>query len=618
MSDSGDLVGGGGLELSFVPNLGSRVKETLKKTDEMLNAQNKAALEYARKYPRVTQLWLCFYPYTSVTEPCCNSGPILPPFTVKYWSFHFPPWSDAYGQGLYFPLACTQFYSDLAPYGFLTPCPCWAEYFPFAPTTLTTFALGKTPGRRSFGGFHPLGSWFDFDGDADEYAEHRRLLPTPDPQDDMQIAESYMEGEETNVALLGERGFRAVGNEGKRIFVAPASHVYDARLVEVLHTMSDQGIFVRSAALFTSTPTQFRLVGLEPSSATWQHMGLVLESSHPVHSFGGVWRYLTLEMMSQGMMWTLSPAVLQDGYDYQKLFNLSFDALSFRHIARYLSRHKKDTYKVGFVDCQTESIQLFRTLQAHGKSVRDVVYASLVVSAGLSLDVVKTRLGASLFAGADTAGTLHPNINLELLEPSCPGLFPDALPEMSDSARAAWEACAEPLQLMQATVSIATGNGDDVMLAMQTAAHVNRLSSAAGTLMITPVSMNRLWVHGPQSATDANFHDGHVLSIRFFVTMFAMLSLLAFPIYLYRRSKAALAFERTPIFKQHGRKICYAVVCVFTVGSVFSLVAMLYGAWCLKKHLKTLTAPVIRPAEIQQGCEHQELLAKEEELQPEA
>jgi hypothetical protein len=373
---------------------------------------------------------------------------------------------------------------------------------------------------------------------------------------------------------------------GNRVFVAPSSHIYDARLVEVLHAVADEGISLKSVVFFTTTLSQFKFFGIEPSPDGYQHWGLLLESSRTVEGLGFAWRYITLEMTSGGMMWTLSMTKPRDGYDYMRILNMTYDDLSFREVAQYLSYHRDETYMTGVHDCQTEALELFDRLQTHGKHFRDVVYLTLVVAAGLDEDTVNEDIRQTLCQnGAFHACDLQ--IKLEMTASSCGAALPDVESVLIDRAREVWEACSEPLQLMHAAISVPSGQGSLIIETMQTVVHnehplsVGSKANKTRAFIMAAASLDQVQAPGPKSTTDQKFHNGDHFSTRFVLIclgLVVILSSLLFFIYkLWKRFAGMPRSAREVNIKLSGPKavgvvaVCTSSIVLFVVGAAWAL-----------------------------------------------
>lgn len=177
-------------------------------------------------------------------------------------------------------------------------------------------------------------------------------------------------GDEQNIELYGKEGSTYEQHHGdRRILFAPKGNVYDARLVEALYTFARQGATLKRATLFSTTITQFAYTGLNPQDSNFQHLGVTLRFSKPVVFQNASWDFLTLEMMSDGLMWQLTESVPTMGYSYQKKLSMDYDDLSPKVVARFVADYQGEKYKVGLTDCQTLAADLAQRLALHGRSL---------------------------------------------------------------------------------------------------------------------------------------------------------------------------------------------------------------------------------------------------------
>jgi len=199
-----------------------------------------------------------------------------------------------------------------------------------------------------------------------------------------------------NEKLYGTAGV-AYEKNGGFFFVAPQGNVYDARLVEALYNFADQGALVRSATLFSSTLSQLEAVGLHPKESMLQHMGVTLEFSQPVRLGERKWRFLTLEMVANGLMWILSSETAPElGYALQQTSAMTFDGLSPKIVARYVASQQGRTYHVGKANCQTIALELTQRLSLHGRSLQSLEQAETGIFHGPT-HVEFSNLHASFF-----------------------------------------------------------------------------------------------------------------------------------------------------------------------------------------------------------------------------
>ena len=159
--------------------------------------------------------------------------------------------------------------------------------------------------------------------------------------------ERRLAGSDENIIMFGSEGKALASASGARQFFAPDANVYDARLVAGLYDFGKQGASLVRVTLFTTALQQFEIAGVNPKGSDYQHLGLTFEFSKPVQFDGGSVRFLTLEMMAQGMMWTLNAeSAPTTNYNYQKKLTLSYHNLSPNVVARYLAEQQGRRYAV--------------------------------------------------------------------------------------------------------------------------------------------------------------------------------------------------------------------------------------------------------------------------------
>merc|ERR1719375_1547978 len=361
-------------------------------------------------------------------------------------SCHCMPSSNVYGEGYFFPWAiCGIYYLNSCPYG---PC------FTSCPEKLWSSAwneCGRQWPERTSCSSHPYAS-SNSDGYVNNEFQEMYDKATGGAKKGKHVRRLL--GEESNQALYGTEGSRFGTSEGGQLFFAPNQHVYDARLVEALYEFARQGAKLKSVKLFTTTILQLAMIGLNPPSSSHQHLGITLEFSKDVEYAGKKWHFLTLEMMSSGLMWQVTQeAPPAKDYAYQKEISMAYHDLSPRLVARYVADQRDRVYRTGSVDCQTFAVQLAQRLSLHGRSLLAVdglgqrtAYAYLIEPSGASkLPALRAALTNMLRRrGVD----LHLKAEPAVLR--CPSAAP-AWGPMGHAARLAWSACSEPLSLVPVT-----------------------------------------------------------------------------------------------------------------------------------------------------------------------
>jgi len=130
---------------------------------------------------------------------------------------------------------------------------------------------------------------------------------------------------------------------------------------------------------FSTTIVWFKLLGVSPPDSDFQHLGVTLELSKSVKYDGAEWRFLTLELMGSGLMWTLTASTPPaTGYDYLKEITMTYDDLSLRMVARYVADKRGQVYRTSSTDCQTFALDLAHRLSLHGRSLHSVPDGSFV------------------------------------------------------------------------------------------------------------------------------------------------------------------------------------------------------------------------------------------------
>lgn len=340
--------------------------EALETEEEFYDAADQTSLTYAKNHQAWASSWLLIFPYGIYSEWLSDSGPLFPPYDLDLGSMKLAPCSNAYHLGYSFPSGLLGIgYFTSAPMGLCTPCPTFAEQFGWV-------AYGRPLPDMRFCSSHPLASCSQSDGGAN----NEGLISIEEAndaasEDSRRLRAQPMAGSQTNLEIYGTSGRETTMiGEGIMIFFAPKGHVYDARLVEALHFISEQGATLRVVTLFGTTMSQFKALGINPSDTRKMHMGVTLEFSKPVSLQKGgeaTWRSVTLEMMVHGLMWTMSEdAALTKGYDYQRKWRAVYDKLDPRVVARFISARRNERYRIGSTDCQTLAIDIADRCALHG------------------------------------------------------------------------------------------------------------------------------------------------------------------------------------------------------------------------------------------------------------
>ena len=132
--------------------------------------------KYAKKYKGLTWAFLlCFNGGGFMMEPCCNSGPPMPRYTIQCSSYNCAPCSNVYDQGYSFPWAfCGMAYCRSCPYG---------PSFTSNPEMLASCAVnpsGRQWPERTICSSHPSGSCASDDHYSDQFFETYKKLKSGD------------------------------------------------------------------------------------------------------------------------------------------------------------------------------------------------------------------------------------------------------------------------------------------------------------------------------------------------------------------------------------------------------------------------------------------------------
>lgn len=358
---------------------------SLKSALELEELRDDMAISYARKYPFLTRFWLWTgfsSAYGVDWEPVCDSGPHWPPQTYAIGNLRSVPPSDAYEQGWssgsgLLGNGLSHFQS--LPFGVFTPCPALQPVF----MSVTGAGCKVPPPDWPLSGLsHPChSSGTLIDGNANnEGLDHWHKVLEEAEDRKLKSWIGSMPGDDVNVKLYNTTGVIRAGRDSKQMIgIAPLSHVYDARLVSLLFRLADEGVQVSVVTLFGMPLEIFRRMGLNPSHSRAQHLGVTLQLSFPANFSVDVtqgdesasndvkFNYLTMEMMGEGLTWTLGAAEPQMHYNYEKKYHVNFTQLSLRPLARYLSIGRDLVYKAVTYDCQTFAMDVLQVCLEHGQ-----------------------------------------------------------------------------------------------------------------------------------------------------------------------------------------------------------------------------------------------------------
>jgi len=307
---------------------------------------------------------------------------------------------------------------------------------------------------------------------------------------------------------------------------------------------------VKTVNLFSTRMQQFKYLGWNPSGSFFQHMGVTVELSRSVQYEDITVRFLTLEMMAPGLMWTVGATQAPtEHYDYQKQRTLVYHSLSPLVIARYLtgSRHRK--YAWGTTDCQTFALELMQRLAMHGRRLQsysgsvhiDVMHPKRVTG----WDVQLTQHIKALL-NRDAKGIMEVKIGAD--EHECPGSTGAGM-AMSEQANRVWSRCTVPLGIAHVEIQVS----DNILGAVQQVLDILSDDDAFGEDSIMFLSVPRLspdLEHGPLSYAEWKTQnkvqfDTHFLLIIIFTVML-LLVVIWFLIKLVTRFSGTEISARSP------------------------------------------------------------------------
>lgn len=461
-----------------------------------------ASRKYAKHHKVLTWIFLLGFEFGTVMwEPVYDCGPLLPEYTTQCCGCHWAPCSNVYRQGYSFPAAFAGiFYFDSYPYGIFTSNPGCLAYIGANPS-------GRQWPERSICGSHPCGSVGHMcdGGDNNEFIE---IYEAAQKHHHSHHHESRrLAGAAENEELYSQAGQELLSTRtGDRVFFAPEGHVYDARLVEALFSFADKGVKVKVVTLFTTRLTQLKVMGWNPDSSSLQHLGVTLELSKPVEHQGFTCRFLTLEMMAPGLMWTCGASgAPSENYDYQQKHMLTYDELSPAVVARYIAGQRDRTYSMGKTDCQTVALELAQRLALHGRRLQSslvsvhvqVMHAAAPAAEATWQNTVDEHI-RSLLRGADDM-TVQVNVGEAVAR--CPSPA-GSLKAMSEEANAAWESCSSPLALTPIELKVRTEHLDiqEVTRVLDVLSDEDGFGEGSGIFLSLPQVGITDFEHGPSYA----------------------------------------------------------------------------------------------------------------------
>lgn len=360
---------------------------------------------------------------------------------------------------------------------------------------------GRQWPERTVCGSHPSGCSNMDNGDNDEFFEIYEKMKSGD-------SSRRLAGADENEMMYGAAGGTTHLSQDKSlVYNAPMRHVYDARLVSGLYDFEKQGASLAKVTLFTTRITQLKIVGVNPDGSDYQHFGLTLELSQPVTFNDEPVRFITLEMMAQGLMWTLSENAPSTGYDYVKKSTMTYDDLSLKYVARYLAEQQGRTYVVGVTDCQTLAAELAMRLSLHGRRLASAnsgmrtVHAYVMWPTSVSIRELKHKI-YELVAAEERA------VELQLVQDvaTCPTKLPH-VQMMSAEAQAAWQACTGELSLTQVSFTTASSNFQELITALEILGDLEAVRGSHGFYLGRPAVSQSELLHGPTHAEYKNLHS---------------------------------------------------------------------------------------------------------------
>eukprot|EP00928_Gymnodinium_smaydae_P038514 TRINITY_DN26552_c0_g5_i1.p1 TRINITY_DN26552_c0_g5~~TRINITY_DN26552_c0_g5_i1.p1 ORF type:complete len:707 (-),score=172.85 TRINITY_DN26552_c0_g5_i1:60-2180(-) len=302
---------------------------------------------YAAHHPLITYVWLYALNLWATLVPCSGSGPFMPEASSNFACIGFLPWWNMFGPGVSIasplgivtetanPGALSWFTS--CEYGLLTFSPhesarssCWM--LPIVGQTAQLIPGRMIPDRTVFGS-HPS-SILNFEGRPDIYSK----------------AETYL---------------------------AADAQGYDPDLVSMLYALDALNGSFAKVTFFTTSLTHLAFLGWYPQSAALQHHGVQLTLHNSSSKLMGKRssedggfaeagaRVLTLEMMSEGLLWSLRDSDLKDVHSTE---TYEFEHIPARVVADYVLDQKGTTYRDA--NCQAYAKNLVDRLLFHGQGVR--------------------------------------------------------------------------------------------------------------------------------------------------------------------------------------------------------------------------------------------------------
>lgn len=162
--------------------------------------------------------------------------------------------------------------------------------------------------------------------------------------------------------------------ETQATFLAPRAEAYDEDLVQLLYSLAAQNISFGKATFYTTSLSQLAILGFYPQDHALQHHGVQLTlkenftgmptqlGSKIGEATSGA-RVLTLEMMTQGLLWSLRQKELAAD-EVHSTEAYQFHAIQPEVVADYILDQKGTTYRDA--NCQAYASGLMDRILFHG------------------------------------------------------------------------------------------------------------------------------------------------------------------------------------------------------------------------------------------------------------
>mmetsp|Transcript_46408 Transcript_46408/g.105287 ORF Transcript_46408/g.105287 Transcript_46408/m.105287 type:complete len:635 (+) Transcript_46408:56-1960(+) len=318
---------------------------------------------YAAAHKLVSYVWMYFPGSFMTMTPYSGSGPEMPEASSTFCFVEFMPWCGMFGPDvscaspLMMVLAnnpAASSWLDCSEFGLLTFSPgnlgessCWM--LPFVGQQAQLIPGRQLPHRTCFGS-HPCASSCNMDG-APDFTTQQHIT-----------------------------------KDGTG---------YDAELVALLYGLAGQNVSFSSVSYFTTSLSQLALLGVYPEDAALQHHGVQFVLPAEAQSISnGTGRVLTVEMMVEGLLWTLREQPLAEDEVYS-LETYHMEHLDAGVVADFVVDQKGATYKDA--NCQAYARHLLTRVLSHGTRSGQAVELFVASQAPLS------RRALVLLAGVSTA-----------------------------------------------------------------------------------------------------------------------------------------------------------------------------------------------------------------------